>query len=153
MSVEHCELPERLQRLSQSTAQGCWVWTGSKTTRGYGMLKLERSRTKVMAHRYVWEVAVGPIPKGLVIDHLCRNPSCINPAHLEPVTQAENMRRGVNHTNDQRARTHCPRGHPLEGPNLYIQIRRGYAHRSCRICRRDAARRHATVTPAAPGLG
>lgn len=70
---------------------GCWEWTGAKTAAGYGQF----TRRKEYAHRHAYEDLVGPIPEGLVIDHLCRNPSCVNPDHLEPVTQRENIRRGT----------------------------------------------------------
>ena len=69
---------------------GCWNWTGGKTTPGYGRIGRDQ-----YAHRFFYEQAVGPIPPGLVIDHLCRNPSCVNPQHLEPVTQQTNTRRGA----------------------------------------------------------
>ena len=71
---------------------GCWLWTGGRRG-GYGRIKLAETGT-VDAHRLSYEHHIGPIPDGLVIDHLCRNRSCINPAHLEPVTTAENIRRG-----------------------------------------------------------
>lgn len=70
----------------------CWVWLGSHD-RGYGHFGVDGGY--VRAHRWAWEALVGPIPPGLVLDHLCRNPSCVNPDHLEPVTRAENTRRGI----------------------------------------------------------
>lgn len=135
-------LPKRLQiRTMVDAVTGCWIWTGKATAKGYGMVKRERSRQHVMVYRLSYELLVGPISDGLVIDHLCRNPRCLNPTHLEPVTQAENLRRGTNQTNDQRVRTHCPLGHPLAGDNLYLQVRNGSTHRSCVTCRRDYDRR------------
>lgn len=73
---------------------GCHVWQGAVTKLGYGLTT--RDGRRLYAHRDAYEIVHGPIPKGIVLDHLCRNPSCINPEHLEPVTQAENMRRGKN---------------------------------------------------------
>lgn len=70
---------------------GCWQWTGAMTPQGYGHLRT--GGRHVGAHRFAYELLVGPIPAGLHIDHLCMNPSCCNPAHLEPVTQEENNRR------------------------------------------------------------
>lgn len=71
---------------------GCWEWTGSRHPRGYG--EFFDGSTVVRAHRWAYEQFVGPIPEGLVIDHLCRNTGCVNPLHLEAVTQTENIRRG-----------------------------------------------------------
>ena len=85
------------------------VWTRSKTPAGYGLFWLGGKYR--LAHRVSYELFVGPIPEDLVIDHTCRNPACIEPTHLEPVTQAENVRRGLLRS---RAKTHCPKGHPYE---------------------------------------
>ena len=103
----------------------CWEWTASFGRDGYGQFGVDGKVVK--AHRWVWEHLVGPIPNGLEIDHLCRKPRCVNPDHLEPVTHAENMRRGFGN----RRKTHCPQGHPYSGPNLFIDSRR---FRCCRLC-------------------
>lgn len=85
----------------------------------------------MLAHRKSYEILVGPIPGGLTIDHLCRNRACINPAHMEPVTNAENTRRAA------ALRTHCIKGHPLEGDNVRIQVRKnGWRSRVCVSCAR-----------------
>jgi len=73
-------------------ADSCWIWQRAKDNMGYGVFERKENRHK--AHRYFWEKKHGPIPKGLELDHLCRVPSCVNPDHLEPVTHAENCRRG-----------------------------------------------------------
>lgn len=104
----------------------CWEWTGAMTRKGYGIAYFDGSQT--MAHRAIWETLVGPIPDGLQIDHLCRNKGCVNPDHLEPVTGAVNLERGINWN---RQKTHCPHGHPYSGSNLKWD-RRG--RRTCRAC-------------------
>jgi hypothetical protein len=94
----------------------CWLWTSIKTERGYGYFIANTSRAartpnggqkRVPAHRYAYELVVGPVPEGLELDHLCRNHSCVNPAHLEPVTHQENVRRGM--AGPMRRRTTCGR--------------------------------------------
>ncbi len=98
---------------------GCWLWTGGITPRGYGYGKSKH------AHRYSYEAFVGPIPDGLEIDHLCRVTSCVNPDHLEPVTQRENQRRRWATV------THCKWGHEFSPENTRI----GQGIRVCHACR------------------
>ena len=96
-------------------------------------------------HRVAYEAAVGPIPEGLQLDHLCRNTLCTNPAHLEPVTCRENLLRGNTLQAANAAKTHCPYGHPYAGENLRVRrLKSGGLGRSCRECARvfgRAARR------------
>lgn len=84
-----------LGKVDRQPGDGCWLWTGS-TRQGYGQIRVKRDGTWTVrdAHRVAWEELVGPVPAGLVIDHLCRVTTCVNPAHLEPVTQRENVQRG-----------------------------------------------------------
>lgn len=84
--------PEVFWTYTRRTSSGCWEWQANVTPAGYGMLNAGGKKF-VYAHRHSWELARGPIPQGLTIDHLCRNTRCVNPDHLEPVTQAENNRR------------------------------------------------------------
>lgn len=116
---------------------GCWLWLGPMRSNGYGFLVI--SEKMPSAHRLIYEAEVGPIPPSLVLDHLCRNPSCVNPDHLEPVTQAENCRRGNVGQNNAR-KTHCPSGHEYTHDNTLISTD---GKRRCRTCmrKRDLARR------------
>lgn len=84
-------------------------------------------------HRLAWEEVRGPIPAGLVIDHLCRNRACYRIDHLEVVTQRENILRGEGATAVHARKTQCPQGHPYSGPNLYVEPSTG--KRRCRTCR------------------
>lgn len=128
----------------------CIEWEGARLPKGYGFFTVvagTRGKHSIYAHRLAYELLVGPIPPGFCIDHLCRNPSCVNPAHLEAVTHAENVRRGLAGA-VQRAKTHCPHGHAYDEENTYINAR---GFRFCRACRRIAvnrwyARRKAEVT-------
>lgn len=124
---------------------GCWLWTGKTLVRGYGQTWIDNR--KVYAHRLAYELAVGPIPPGLVLDHLCHTPACCNPEHLEPVTQSENMRRafrsGRTYAATVMGTTHCRRGHEYNEQNtLYTYPGEGRVRRRCRVCQRlSVARR------------
>ena len=83
--------------------ESCWEWTGAHWTDGYGCFRLANKRL-VPAHRIVYELEIGPIAPGLVLDHICGNKSCVNPAHLEPVTHGENMRRRTTYLRGWHAR-------------------------------------------------
>ena len=107
----------------------CWPWTAF-TFQGYGRIATSKRRSAA-AHRVAYTLTVGPIPVGLQIDHLCRNHGCVNPAHMEVVTQAENVRRGIGGWNSA-VKTHCPRGHEYDATNTY----RHDGRRHCRECRR-----------------
>jgi hypothetical protein len=119
---------ENIAETSRVDANGCWIWTGHVMPTGYGLSSL--NARKEYAHRVSYTVHVGPIPDGLHIDHLCRVRLCVNPDHLEAVTQAVNNQRA------SAARTHCRSGHPLDG------MRRNgtYFNRYCLTCNRARAR-------------
>lgn len=108
----------------------CWLWTGTRIDAGYGVV--HRNGKRLYAHRVAYEDAIGPIPVGLVIDHLCRVKRCVRPEHLEPVTQAENVRRGIGPTAVNSGKTYCIRNHALFGSNLYVIQATGY--RQCKKC-------------------
>lgn len=114
----------------------CWLWTACKIRNGYGQLWAEGGA--VYAHRFSYELFVGSIPEGLTLDHLCRVRHCVNPDHLEPVTNQENIARGDTYSSGwNREKTHCPAGHPYDEANTY----RWRHWRRCRICQMASNRR------------
>ena len=130
-------LAERFWPKVNRVEEGCWEWRGARAGTGYGAIWVDgRGRP---AHRVAYELEVGPIPDGLQLDHLCCNPACVRPDHLEPVTQAENIRRG-NGGKHWAEKTHCPQGHPYDEANTFVN---GKGRRECRTCRneRNRARR------------
>ena len=133
--ITRIELAEYIWTKFERTPDGCWRWTGTLFPNGYGAAWWAGTR---IAHRLVYQSLVGPVPDGLQLDHLCRNRACVNPSHLEPVTPAENIRRGVSQPAANARKTHCPQGHPLSGANLYVSPD---GERSCRKCRKEAAYR------------
>jgi hypothetical protein len=128
-----------LDRLFAKTTpgwNGCVVFTGAHSAT-YGQIWWNRAQH--LAHRVAYELMVGPIPDGNVIDHLCSNRSCVNPHHLEPVTQDENVRRaGTPMAARQSAKTRCRRGHEYDLVNTYYAP--GTGHRQCRECNRISRR-------------
>jgi len=115
----------------------CWIWQGSIGAGGYG--KLWRKGKTLLAHRWIYEKDVGPIPEGLTLDHLCRQRDCVNPAHLEPVTTKENLRRGESPSARIARKTHCKRGHEFTTDNTYIGAG---GRRCCRSCMRAKSREY-----------
>lgn len=126
-----------LKRLQDKflVGDGCWLWIGYRDPNGYGRIT-DGDRKVHQAHRVLYELIVGPIPEGLVLDHLCRNTGCVNPGHLEPVTDVENIQRGFNH---YLTKTHCPSGHPYRGTNLGRMNASG--SRRCLTCHRENERK------------
>lgn len=128
--------PSVAERLEAGTVAdpntGCRLWAGAnRPPSGYGVLMVDG--TMKYAHRVAYELSKGPIPDGLQVDHLCRTPACVNPAHLEAVTQTENRRRCVNVQ-----RTSCRHGHEMTPENTAIVSGR----RLCRQCGRDRSKAH-----------
>ena len=110
--------------------KGCWLWKGAKRE-GYGLFSISHD-TQVPAHNFAYQQLTGPIPDGLLLDHLCRNHACVNPAHLQPVTNKENVLRGIAPTAVNAKKTHCQKGHEYSPENTYYDGK----GRQCRTCRR-----------------
>lgn len=111
----------------------CWIWTSKTNNHGYGMFYFNGRME--LAHRISHLLHIGPIPAGLVIDHLCNTKACVNPDHLNATTFRANIRRAV------ADKSHCVNGHPLDAGNLGVHRATGW--RFCRICKRacDTRRR------------
>lgn len=120
-------------RVTVDADSGCWIWGGKIDPNGYGRCYNPATQAEGLAHRVAYVAAVGRIPEGLTLDHLCRETRCVNPDHLEPVTLAENIKRAA------QTRTHCPKGHPFDEANTG----KGYrGSRRCLTCHREGQREY-----------
>lgn len=143
--IPDIKLRNYLKRIKKS--KGCWVWQGAKSMHKrhisisfYG--RISKNGQSYPAHRLFYEIYKGEIPKGLEIDHLCRNTLCVNPEHLEAVTHSENMKRGIAHfklMEIAKAITHCPQGHEYNKENTSVFNNQ----RHCKTCVRNRARIYA----------
>ncbi|TQL46685.1 HNH endonuclease [Homoserinimonas aerilata] len=126
-------IEDRLAQHHRVDDNGCWRWTAYVDPHGYGTIQIDRKQ--MLAHRVSYETHVGDIPDGLHIDHLCRVRDCINPAHLEPVTQIENTRRGLPYRDPASLGRPdaCKRGHERNEANNYRSAR---GLLECRPCQR-----------------
>jgi len=131
-----------LKRVTKTS--GCWFWLGELNGCGYGRVYMGKRR--IAAHRIAYELWVAPIPEGLTIDHLCRVRHCVNPDHLEPVTQKVNTLRGEAPSAINARKTHCQKGHEFTPENTR---RLPDGRRVCRTCRRayKAKRRALGLVP------
>lgn len=122
--------PERVWKFIKfpKNLNECWIWKSVLNNKGYGVFGFDSKKYK--AHRFMYEYLIGEIPKELVTDHLCRNRKCVNPEHLEFVTDKVNINRGIG--NRQKEKTHCPFGHKYTEENTYH-------HNNARTCRKCSA--------------
>ena len=131
----NAKIQERLWKKVNKT-NTCWLWTASLDTKGYGQFANPSSPKGTPAHKSVYELLISKVPKGLELDHLCRNKSCVNPEHLEVVTRLENLRRRV-WSPTRKKRTYCKNGgHLLIEGNLYWSNGR----RTCKTCKDEKKR-------------
>lgn len=143
-------LPERFwSKVHRNLASGCWEWTAHTGHNGYALFQVKRQSCR--AHRVSYETLVGAIPEGLTLDHSCYVRHCVNPAHLEPVTQAENNRRAATEgvkINPRKVRPHCPAGHPYDEANTATS---GSGKRRCKECTHARKRRYRAAARSASG--
>jgi hypothetical protein len=154
------DLPAAAERFWGFVPQGlpadaCWQWAGSVNNWGYGRMNWDGAA--IQAHRRIYELTYGPIPEGMVIDHTCHNGSgcpggptcphrsCVNPAHLELVTNKVNTQRGQAPSTVIAASGRCKNGHPFDR----IEQRDGRTRQYCSTCRREISRRYYTRKKAA----
>jgi hypothetical protein len=127
-------LPDRIaSKIRVNTDTGCWEWTASIGSHGYGQVHYERKMHTV--HRLLYMLLVGPVPEGLQLDHLCRNRPCCNPEHLEIVTHRQNSLRDTGAPAHNAKKIACPQGHPYDRTS-----KRGY--RFCSICTREYGKQY-----------
>lgn len=128
-----------LSKIRRDPDTGCWLWTGATNSNGYGQIKVDGRTT--YAHRFAYEVARGPVPAGMELDHLCSVRRCVRPSHLEAVDHRTNLLRGQTTTAAMANRngqvTHCPQGHPYDEANTY----RWGGRRHCKACHAARQRR------------
>ncbi len=123
--------PQTVERFwdKVEVTDSCWNWIGAHEPLGYGRFRVQGKL--MLSHRFAYELLIDHITVPLELDHLCRNTRCVNPAHLDPVSHTENVRRGIA-GNEYTSLTHCKYGHSFSGDNLYLHGR----YRKCKKCTR-----------------
>lgn len=130
------DLDRFMAKVMPEPNSGCWLWMGWVNTEGYG--QFGASGRSMGAHRWGYIALAGAIPAGLQLDHKCRVRCCVNPAHLEPVTNQENARRGAlfgTMGKANAAKTHCRHGHSLAGDGALVRRQKTGVRRRCVLCR------------------
>lgn len=130
-------IDDRLWKGVRRVSRGCWNFMGYRTSSGYGQLWYRGKLN--FAHRISYVRSIGPIPKGLIIHHICENRRCINPEHLKPVSMGLNTLLGNGPTAKNARKKICKRGHKLAGRNLYVYP---WGYRVCRTCKRKRSNAH-----------
>lgn len=138
----HCGCSPRRKSAAQrfwgkvefTSPTGCWLWSAARSAGGYGVFRGAVGKN-VVAHRFSFEMLVGPVPPGLDLDHLCRNRACVNPRHLEPVTRSENLRRAARPV-PRDLKPACKRGHTYTDGSFVLRRVNGGVSRRCLLCRR-----------------
>lgn len=142
MGYKAIPVGERIYRFFEET-HGCWEWQGYLDRDGYGQIWINDTQTNARAHRVVYEVLIGHIPKGMVLDHICEVRRCVNPSHLVVTTVRENTLRSVVAPSAINARkTHCKRNHEFTTVNTYLHRRGARVERHCRECSKLNERRY-----------
>lgn len=136
-------LPPRIyEKFKIGNSDECWLWTASKTRHGYGRVRWNGHL--MSAHRIVYSLFFGDPGPNLVLDHKCRNTSCVRPTHLEPVKFKENVMRGVSFAVTNSKKTHCDSGHEFTPENTYPNGKYG---RGCKSCRSVAQKKWLESNP------
>ena len=143
LSLNSTRFESHIERIPFS---GCWIWMAALTHNGYGRFKVHGKT--VRAHRFGYEQTCGNIPLGLELDHSCRIPCCVNPAHVEVVTRRVNNARSNSPSAVNAGKTHCENGHSFATENTYFYP--GRLHRLCRACHRAHMRAYRKRTKKEP---
>lgn len=136
--IQETDTVKRFWQWVYQTQDGCWIWQGTLDPDGYPRFNYGRG------HRWSYEHFIDSIPKGLEIDHLCRNRACVNPEHLEAVTTKENQLRGDSVSGINARKVRCKRGHPFDEVNTYLTPD---GRRQCRTCRSVRYQERNLATP------
>ena len=142
-------LPTNLENMIEPVPfSGCWIWTGAINEKGYGksLSKLGLTNTQ-RVHRIIYELLIGPI-QAETLDHTCRVRCCVNPKHLEPMSNKENCLRGESEPAKNSRKTHCKRGHPFSPENTYLHRNQG---RNCKTCHKMRLQIHRILHPRRKG--